>query len=71
MTQSEAMLHECLDEVEEVLRSYQHRRLHRKHAWASTVTRAFELDNRVITMGLTVDVTAPSVNDEASPDDIA
>jgi hypothetical protein len=65
----DALLAECLDEVEEVLRAHRHRRLQRKDAWASSTTRAFEMDNRIITMSLTVDVTAPSVNDEQPLDD--
>ena len=60
-TNSEAMLYECLDEVEDVLRSWQHRRINnRRQAWASTTTRAYTLAGRTVTMKLTVDVTAPA-----------
>jgi hypothetical protein len=59
MTQSEAMLAECLDEVEEVLQTYRHRRFTRENAWASSVNRAFKLDDRIVTMTLTIDVSAP------------
>ena len=66
MTNAEAMLAECLDEVEEVLLSYRHRRLQRDNAWGSTICRAFQLDGRTVTMNLTIDVTAPApVHDHA------
>ena len=64
MTNSEAMLAECLDEVEEVLLSHRYRRLQRNNAWASTISRAFQVDGRTVTMDLTVDVTAPA-NDQS------
>jgi hypothetical protein len=67
MTQTEALLYECLDEVEDVLRSYQHRRFKQSNAWASTVSRAFEMNGRVVTMNLAIDVTAPAANAE-TPD---
>jgi hypothetical protein len=68
MTLTDAMLAECLDEVEDVLRSHQHRRFDpRTNAWAQTTVRAFKLNGRLITMHLTVDVSAL----ETPPDDIA
>lgn len=73
MTQSEAMLAECLDEVEEVLRAYRHRRFQQRNAWAMNVTRGFELEQRLVTVTLTVDVGAPGgvspANDLFEPPD--
>lgn len=70
MTNFEAMLAECLDEVEEVLRGYRYRWLRDPDiTWASSASHAFRLDDCLITLHLTVDVSRPDPVEPKTDDD--